>query len=167
MTKAPNGFAEIVKLCGDPRDFLGGDGVMSLEEQRQWEQNLNLVLVPFPEPLQLSWGRPEQTAHSIRCHAIAADPFRSAFRTIHSEGLWPDIKTFGGGFAVRAQRGSAGKWSTHAFGLAGDFDVNNNQLGEKPRMSPAIVRIFEAAGFLWGGNWSRPDGMHLQLATGF
>lgn len=167
LIKIPHGFEEIVRLCGDPRSYLGPDGVMSIEESRQWETSLGLVLVPFPEPLQLAWGHPGQVARVIRCHPIAADPFRSAFRTIHAEGLWHALKTFGGGFTVRPQRGNSAKWSTHAFGLAGDFDVANNQLGETPRMEPAIVRIFEACGFKWGGDWPRKDGMHLQFCTGY
>ncbi len=167
MTTAPNGFDEIVKAFGDPRDYLGSDGVMSIEEARQWETHLGLVLVPFPEPLQLSYGRPGQLAHSFRCHPAVADHFRHAFRTLEHEGLWHELKTYGGSFIVRAQKGAADKFSTHSWGIAGDFDVLNNQLGETPRMHPGVVQIWEACGFTWGGRWRRPDGMHCQFAAGY
>jgi hypothetical protein len=164
--RPPSGFAELLRL-GDPRNYLGADGVMSIEEARQWETSLNLVLVPFPDSRQISFGRPGQVAHALRCHPIAADAFRGAFHALAHEGLWPDLKTFGGGFVARQQRGSADKWSTHAWGLAADFDVLNNPLGGEPRMSLAIVQIFEAHGFEWGGRWRRPDAMHLQFCRGY
>jgi hypothetical protein len=166
VLRAPNGFGELLRL-GDPRNYLGADGVMSIEEARQWETSLNLVLVPLPAPLQLSFGRPGQVATALRCHPIAADPFRLALRTIWDEDLWFQLRTFGGAFAVRTQRGASEKWSTHAWGLAADFDVANNPLGAEPRMSPAVIQIFESHGFTWGGRWRRPDGMHFQYCTGF
>ena len=165
--KAPHGFNAIAQAFGDPRDYLGGDGTMSIEEARQWEARLGLVHVAFPEPLQLAYGRPGQLAHGMRCHPVVSDVFRNTFAQLSREGLWRELKTFGGGFVVRQQRGSADKWSTHSWGIAVDFDVLNNKLGEQPRMHLAVVQVFEANGFLWGGWWRRPDGMHFQFATGY
>jgi len=31
-------------------------------------------------------------------------------------------------------------------------------------MSHELVQCFKDAGFDWGGDWTRPDGMHFQLA---
>lgn len=163
----PHGFDGIVKAYGDPRNYLGADGLMSTEEARQWEQSLGLVLIPFPEPLQLSFGHPGQTARAMRCHPSAADAFRAAFHTLREEGLWSDLKTFGGCYVARQKRSQPDAWSTHTWGVAVDLDVLNNKLGEEPRISPAIVQVFEAFGFTWGGRWRRPDGMHFQLCTGY
>lgn len=165
--KAPNGFAEIVAACGDPRDYLGPDGVMSTSELFHWEHRLGLVYVPFPEPLQIPWGRPGQKANALRCHPIAADPFRQAFATLAAEDLWRELKDFGGGFIVRSQRGSSSKFSTHAFGLAADFNVTDNPLGAPSKMPLSVVRVFESAGFKWGGDWTRVDAGHFQFATGY
>jgi hypothetical protein len=32
-------------------------------------------------------------------------------------------------------------------------------------MSPELVACFKDAGFDWGGEWSKPDGMHFQLSA--
>lgn len=165
--KAPNGLSEILKAYGDPRDYVGADGIMSASEAAQWEQHLGLVLVSFPAPLQLSFGRLGQMAHSMRVHPDVADDFRNALRSIFRESLWPEMKTFGGAFCVRQKRSNGGEFSTHSWGLAADFDVLNNQMGAKPRMNLGIVQIFEAAGFTWGGRWRPADGMHVQACSGF
>lgn len=157
----PNGYAQLLAL-GDPREFLQSDG--SIDAMR-WEAHLKLEAVDFPAPLPLSYA-PNKIAQSIRCHPIAAEPFRRAFGLIYADGLWNSLKTFGGGYAFRAVRGSDYKLSTHAWGLAGDFDVLNNPLGAVPRIDLGIVRIFQSVGFTWGGEWRRPDGMHCQWATG-
>jgi D-alanyl-D-alanine carboxypeptidase-like protein len=167
VIRPPHGFDGIVKAYGDPRDFLGSDGWMGPEETRAWEQRLELVRVPFPEPLQLSWGHPGQTVALMRCHPEAADSFKTVFATLKAEGLWRDLKTYGGCFVPRMQRGSGDKWSTHTWGVAMDVDVSNNKLGDEPRISLAVVQIFEANGFTWGGRWRRPDGQHFQLCTGY
>ncbi|MCP4393977.1 MAG: M15 family metallopeptidase [Alphaproteobacteria bacterium] len=33
-------------------------------------------------------------------------------------------------------------------------------MGEKPTIPKKIIQIFEKRGFIWGGDWKRPDGMH-------
>lgn len=164
----PNGFAEIVKAYGDPRDFVGTDGWLSPEESRRWEMRLGLTRIQFPEPIRLSFGHPDQVATSMRCHPAAEKAFRGALELIHRERLWHELKTYGGCFMPRMQRGSADRWSTHTWGIAIDLDVLNNKLGDTPRISLAVVQIFEAYGFTWGGRWPhRPDGQHFQLATGY
>jgi len=160
---APVGAAQVLAL-GDPRDYILPDG--SVDAMR-WEGHHGLVAVDFPAPLQLSYGHPGQIAQALRCHPIAADAFRRALALIYAEGSWNDLKTFGGGYCFRTQRGSDHKLSTHAYGLAADFDVLNNPLGAEPRISLAVVRIFEDAGFTWGGEWRRPDGMHFQFCSEF
>lgn len=162
-----NGFAEIVKAYGDPRDYIGGDGLMSHEEAIHWELHLRLVFVKFPSPLQLSFGRPGQLVHAMRCHPAAADGFRAAFRDVHREGLWYELRDYGGCFMVRAKSGDATELSTHSWAIAADFGVRNNPRGVPPRMNLAVVQIFESHGFVWGGRWRVPDGMHFQACSGY
>lgn len=159
---APNGYAQLLAL-GDPREYLQPDG--SIDAMR-WEAHLKLVAVDFPAPLPLSYA-PSKIAQSIRCHPLAAEPFRRAFALIYAEGRWNDLHDFGGGYNFRSVRGSDSKISTHAWGLAGDFDVARNPLGAEPKIDLAIVRIFESCGFVWGGGWRRPDAQHFQLCTGY
>lgn len=158
----PNGSAQVLAL-GDPRKFLMPDGNV---DHVAWEKHLGLVAIDFPEPLKLSWAH-DQVARAIRVHPISAEAWRRAFAMVHGSGLWPLLHDFGGGFNVRFQRGSDSKISTHAWGLAGDFDVKRNPLGARPQMDMEIVRIFQAVGFTWGGEWMRPDGQHFQWAKGY
>jgi len=164
--KAPNGLAEIIAAYGDPRPFMGDDGVMSPPEAAIWEASLQLVTIDFPQPLQLAYGKPGQMATKLRCHPAAAEAFGSAFRTLEHEGLWPELKTWGGCLMVRPKRVN-GDLSTHSWAIAIDVDVLNNPLGGAPRINPAVVRIFQAAGLTWGGEWRTPDPMHFQAATGY
>jgi hypothetical protein len=52
-----------------------------------------------------------------------------------------------------------------------DFDPENNPLGrvyveESAMMPRAVVEIFEAEGWRWGGSfWRRPDCMHFQATA--
>jgi hypothetical protein len=39
-------------------------------------------------------------------------------------------------------------------------------MGAKPKMAPEIVALWKRSGFLWGGDWASPDGMHVQRVTG-
>lgn len=158
----PDGYLQLLQL-GDPRKYLLPDG--SIDVMR-WEGKLGLVAIDFPAPLKLDWAR-DQIAQSIRVHPVSAEAWRRAFAMVYGAGLWEELNYYGGGFSVRVQRGANKKLSTHAWGLAGDFDVDRNQLGHAPGMNMAIVQIFKACGFVWGGEWMRPDGMHFQYCSGY
>lgn len=164
LIKPPNGYSELLTL-GDPRKFLRKDGTI---DSVAWENSLGLVLVEFPEPLQLSFGKPYQTAHGMRVHPLSAAAWSQAFTTLETENLWSELHTFGGSFIFRQQRGSDTKTSTHSWGLAGDFDTARLPLGSDPAlMNPAIVQVFESIGFTWGGRWKRPDPQHFQYCSGY
>ena len=73
---------------------------------------------------------------------------------------------FGGSFAYRLKRG-LNTLSMHAYGCAVDFDVERNGLGDPtPHFAqcPLVLDAFAGEGWVWGGRWSRPDGMHFQAA---
>jgi hypothetical protein len=121
--------------------------------------------VKMPASLPLSWD-PKKTITSFACHELVADPMEGAFREVHRRGLWTLLEDWGGCYNDRTARG-LGKKSTHAWGIAVDVAANSNPLGRKPKLDKQIVAIFEDHNFLWGGRWSRPDGMHFQYATGY
>jgi hypothetical protein len=102
----------------------------------------------------------------FNCHVLAQDNFQAAFNDVHQQGLWDLLEDFGGCFNVRTARGLK-KSSTHSWGIAVDVAVKSNPLGAKPKLDLRVVSTFESYGFLWGGRWFRPDGMHFQLATGY
>lgn len=163
LLRTPNGYVELLKV-GDPRDYVGGDGHI---DSLQWELHLGLVLVPFPAPLALSFGAPGQVARALRCHPIAAEPFRHAFSVLAAEGLWHELRTFGGGYCFRTKRNNASELSVHSWGLAADFNVDTNKQGTPGDMSLAVVQVFEASCFTWGGRFMTPDPMHFQFCTGY
>lgn len=159
----PNGLAQLLSL-GDPHAYLLRDGNV---DEEHWQAKLNLVVIDFPQPLPLSYSL-GTFAHATRCHPVAATSLRRTFAQLHGADLWPLLRTFGGGYKFRLQRGSDSKISVHSWGLAFDFDVLNNKLGDVPKMDPRIVDCFELNGFIWGGRFAgRLDGMHFQYCEGY
>jgi hypothetical protein len=163
---SPNGPGEVRALYGDPRPYMRDDGRVS----PLWETS-RIVRVPFPERLPLGWtieGPPEDVRYASAAavnRAIEAEVL-AVFRLLAKEGLWRHLRTYDGGFVWRPQRGSSSILSMHAFGGALDFNANTNKLGTPGDMHPAVVQMFEASGWTWGGRWSRPDPMHFQFARG-
>lgn len=100
----------------------------------------------------------------IYCNNALRAPLERALRNIMERGLAQELKTWDGCYIVRNARGLS-SWSMHSWGLAIDLNAATNRLGAKPTLSAAFVKCFTDVGFDWGGGWSRPDGMHFQLAT--
>lgn len=127
--------------------------------------------VALPEELRARKGVPlawdgSARAWRFHCHVLLEPVFVSVFTEIIRRGHWGLIEDWGGCYNYRRARGLQ-KLSTHSWGIAVDLNVAANPLGATPTMPDELVRIFEDHGFLWGGRWSRPDGMHFQWATGY
>ena len=80
------------------------------------------------------------------------------------------VTDFGGAWNVRTMRGSS-SLSMHAYGLAIDLNADRNPLCIKPGKlkdsfteDHPVVQMFRQEGWVWGGPWTRPDGMHFQAA---
>lgn len=99
----------------------------------------------------------------LYCNRAMIEPLTRAFNNIISRGLINQLKTWDGCFNIRKKRGATSQ-SLHAWGIAIDINAAWNGFGKKPTMSKELVACFTDAGFDWGGVWSRPDGMHFQLA---
>lgn len=63
--------------------------------------------------------------------------------------------------------------SMHSWGIAVDFDPQRNRMGGTDgvthgpsmlRKHPEFVKVFEDAGWEWGGRWRMQDDMHFQRA---
>lgn len=78
----------------------------------------------------------------------------------------------GGGFNWRVIAGTS-QLSVHSFGAAFDInvdysdywrwgDVNADPIAFKNRIPLAVVALFEAQGFIWGGRWYHYDTMHFE-----
>ena len=55
-------------------------------------------------------------------------------------------------------------WETRpGWGIAVDLNVEQGNLfGQTPHQDPRLVEVFERWGFLWGGTFIEPDGMHFE-----
>jgi hypothetical protein len=87
-----------------------------------------------------------------------------AFKNIIDRGLVNELKTWDGCFNIRKKRGATSA-SLHSWGIAIDINAAWNGFGKPPTMSKELVSCFKDVGFDWGGDWTRPDGMHFQLAS--
>jgi D-alanyl-D-alanine carboxypeptidase len=102
---------------------------------------------------------------AVTCHRAMFRPLRRALGALQRRGLarLVDPGDFAGCYAPRRIPAS-GNLSLHAWGLAIDLNASANPQGERPRQDRRLVRIFERAGFTWGGRWpTAPDGMHFEL----
>lgn len=85
-----------------------------------------------------------------------------ALRNVINRGLASELETWDGCFIIRQKRGLL-SLSLHSWALAVDVNASENQLHQKPKLSPAFVKCFTDAGCDWGGTWERKDGMHFQI----
>jgi len=114
------------------------------------------------------WDVPTALEHGsipkrIYCNKDLIPLLEKAFKNVNDRGISAQIKTWDGCFNIRKKRGAA-SMSLHSWGLAIDINAAWNGFGKKPTMSPELVKCFTDAGFNWGGNWKRPDGMHMEIA---
>jgi hypothetical protein len=92
-------------------------------------------------------------------------PLLDALYSIKKLGLDDELKTFNGCLNVRPVRGE-NVISTHAYGLALDFNALLNPMGSfHSSFSSDFVACFQKAGFAWGGCFHREiDCMHFSYA---
>jgi len=99
----------------------------------------------------------------VYCHKAMHSFLEKALNNLVSQNLLGDLKEYGGCHCIRATRGTS-NWSAHSWGLAIDINMTGNELGKTPKMSKAFAKCFTDAGFGWGGNYTRKDGMHFTIA---
>lgn len=153
MTEWPrDNQRDLIAFYGDP-----GDGSVSKQ------------LVKVTPPFQMYYeGRPLKT---ISFHKMAAPALIAALAEIWEhcgrdqsvldrEG----VSACAGTYNPRKVRGSATKWSNHAFGAAIDLDAKDNGLGQKGDMPKWVVDAFKHQGARWGGDYhGRKDPMHFEF----
>ena len=150
------------------RHILGADG----RPTAAW-QSANLTRITPAYPLTLAFP-PGTQVTKVLCHKKVADSLKRIFEEILEHyGSIDKVKRarmhlFAGVYNFRRIGGSS-RLSTHAWGAGIDIDSAKNPQGkphnESSGMMPmAVVRIFEAEGWKWGGRFqgSRVDCMHFQ-----
>ena len=106
---------------------------------------------------------------TVRCHKLMIPQLEAALKDLQAQGLSHLMKPEQAGrcyqprFVAKDPVNHA--LSKHAWGLAIDLNVYENAEGSVPKMDPRVVSIFEKWGFRWGGRWTKPDGMHFELAA--
>lgn len=100
---------------------------------------------------------------TVYCHKAVHSFLEKALNNLVAQNLLGELKEYGGSHCIRATRGTS-NWSAHSWGLAIDINMTGNELGKTPKMSSAFAKCFTDAGFGWGGNYSRKDGMHFTVA---
>lgn len=98
----------------------------------------------------------------IFCNNDFKPLLEKALNNVIDRGLAKEMKTWDGCFVIRNKRGLS-SLSMHSWGLAVDINAFENQLNQKPNISPQFVKCFTDAGLEWGGNWKRLDAMHYEM----
>jgi hypothetical protein len=100
---------------------------------------------------------------AVTCNAKLFPQLIGALTDVKAAGLGGAIHVYSGCYAARTvARSPTAPPSQHAYGAAIDINAPENPYGGAPTMDPRVVKIFERWGFLWGGNYLTPDGMHFE-----
>ncbi len=146
---------DCIAKYGSPID----DVATTVNEQTEFERKW-MTLWTLPEELRKAIpALPSQ----LYLNKDLVAPLYRALMNVVERGLAKQFLTWDGCYNIRKQRG-ANSQSLHSWAIAVDFNARWNQLGKQPTMSPELVKCFTDAGFDWGGNWKRLDGMHFQLS---
>lgn len=131
----------------------------------RWADEAKWCLL-MPAPAALKWinSATKGPVTHIYLNKDMLAALNLAFQNIIDRNLVDELKTFDGCFEIRDVRAEPGHPSCHSYGLAIDINAATNKLGEAPTMNPRLVTCFVDAGFDWGGNFHRKDGMHFSYA---
>jgi hypothetical protein len=101
---------------------------------------------------------------SVTCHVSLFPQIRGVVRELIDRGLQDTIHSYSGCYSPRhINRIPTAGLSHHSWGIAVDVNVDQGNLfGQTPHQDPRLVEVFERWGFLWGGTFIEPDGMHFE-----
>lgn len=129
-------------------------------------EKINIIKVELPQLSIATNGK----YSSMRFHKDCAFQLQQFFKEVEEKNLLHLIKSYAGAYFPRFVRGSRTVISNHSYGTAFDINVPWNGLNKTPALvgQPGSVRelvpIAHKWGFYWGGHFSRPDGMHFEVA---
>lgn len=100
---------------------------------------------------------------AVTCNVAMFPQIRGAIAEIRELGLEDTITSYSGCFAPRhINRIPTLGLSHHSWGIALDINVPQNPFGAPPNQDPEMVEVFRRWGFIWGGDFILPDGMHFE-----
>lgn len=158
--------ASMSAFYGDPD--ADGNG----KPDRSWEAK-NLVSITPPYRMVLAWDTKSEV-RTIKVHRRCADSLLRILNAIKDHyGSQEAIEVarmhlYGGVYNFRMTRGGS-RLSIHSWAAAIDLDPERNGFGVpyregKGMMPKAVIEIFQAEGWVWGGPWRTADAMHFQAA---
>jgi hypothetical protein len=147
--------------------------VTSQQAQKKYglpsQSNPFLILWDIPSELEIG-----VIPKRIYTNTDMVKPLEQAFKNLIERDHINELKTWDGCFNIRKKRG-LNSMSLHSWGIAIDMNAFCNPLGlsrqeiVKKGMTPfseQFLDCFRSSGFDCGADWkSRPDFMHMQLAT--
>jgi hypothetical protein len=153
------------RVFGDPEAFLNQHDVDDRDPDRAWREKILSAPVRFPAAVQ--YGSSRTLMSRVCVHKLLHDNVRAIFEELQRRNLWRFIVDCAGSYAFRAIRNGT-DLSMHAWAAAIDFNSTKYRLGIMPPPKDAfvseIVPVFEAAGWQWGGDFQRKDGMHFEAS---
>ena len=143
-------------------------------EQFYGEVGKHQVRLQLPYPHRLSWEK-RSIVRSLFCHEKVKDSLNTVLTNVLNHYGLDEIKRlrldiWGGCLNVRKKRGGS-TWSTHSWGIAMDYDPENNAL-RWGRDKAAFARpeydkwwqFWEEEGWVSLGRTKNFDWMHIQAA---
>jgi hypothetical protein len=132
----------------------------------KWAREKEFMVVVDCSKFNLPWGGTEQASgyvHHIYMNKDMVPMFAQAAEALKVRGYAKELKTFDGCFCIRSVRGEPSAVSAHSYGIAIDLNAAENPLGGPVAFSKGFVQCFKDAGFAWGGDFHRVDGMHFSM----
>jgi hypothetical protein len=161
-----------VRAPGDTPYFRQGDAVLPpVEIKRLFGE---FAAKPTPgQPgfitVDRTWARTHlETRHvpvlgTVTCNVALFPQLEGAMRELIDKRLDDTITSFSGCYSARhVNRIPTAGLSHHSWGIAVDVNVPSNPFGAEPDQDPRLVRVMERWGFIWGGDFVVPDGMHFE-----
>lgn len=123
-----------------------------------------MVKAPFPFPMYLMGDKSQKCTNfygNKRIVEAVIDAFQEILDTYGLEYIKKHgLDNYGGCYNNRKSRGYD-DLSDHAWAMAIDYLPHLGPLDKPSKIPDKIVQIFKKRGFVWGGDWQRPDGMHF------
>ena len=168
----PPGTLVRVRAPGDTPYFRQGDAVLppiAIKERFGEFAAKPRLGQPGFLTLDPAWVRTHIATHNIRllgpvtCNVALFPQIRGAIHEIVRLGLQDTITSYSGCYAPRhINRIPTAGLSHHSWGIALDINVPQNPFGAQPDQNPRMVAVFKRWGFIWGGTFIQPDGMHFE-----
>jgi hypothetical protein len=151
---------EVTEAFGNPARFIRSDGTIG----PGWEQQI-MGTALLPTSLPRSWNSKIKVIR-FKAHKKIAALLTAALKAVFDEDAWGTVNDFGGCYNWRTMRTNRSKLSRHAWAIAIDLDVRDNEQGRLPRMNSRVVAIMAEHGFMWGGLFpgATIDGQHFEAS---